>query len=112
VAELGIVLWLLIGWQFTLAEFAGGAIMIVLLGVLMPRLVPRRLVTAARERLDRDAAGRDATDHGGAGGGAGAGRQPGGHERASQRPPDEGDSLAWRAAPAFPLGRRGRLHDL
>jgi uncharacterized protein len=58
VAELGIVLWLLIGWQFTLAEFVGGAIMIVLLGVLVPRLVPRRLVTAARERLDRDAADR------------------------------------------------------
>jgi uncharacterized membrane protein YraQ (UPF0718 family)/YHS domain-containing protein len=56
VAELGIVLWLLIGWQFTLAEFVGGAIMIVLLGILVPRLVPRRLVTAARERLDRDAA--------------------------------------------------------
>ena len=36
VAELGIVLWLLIGWQFTLAEFAGGAIMIVLLGLLLP----------------------------------------------------------------------------
>jgi hypothetical protein len=58
VAELGIVLWLLIGWQFTLAEFVGGAIMIVLLGILVPRLVPRRLVTAARKRLDRDAADR------------------------------------------------------
>jgi len=34
VAELGIAAWLLIGWQFTLAEFAGGAIMIVLLGLL------------------------------------------------------------------------------
>ena len=75
VAELGIVLWLLIGWQFTLAEFVGGAIMIVLLGILVPRLVPRRLVTAARERLDRDAA-----DPGGPG----------------QRPPGEPDSLARR----------------
>ncbi len=69
VAELGIVLWLLIGWQFTLAEFAGGAIMIVLLGLLLPRLVPPRLITAARERLDRSAA----EDHGGhAGHGAGS----------------------------------------
>ncbi len=66
VAELGIVLWLLIGWQFTLAEFAGGAIMIVLLGVLVPRLVPERMVTAARERLDRDAADRgDPAEDGG-----------------------------------------------
>jgi uncharacterized membrane protein YraQ (UPF0718 family)/YHS domain-containing protein len=61
VAEMGIVLWLLIGWQFTLAEFAGGAIMIVLLGLLLPRLIPRRLVSAARERLDRSAA--DGTGH-------------------------------------------------
>src|SRR6202042_3450945 len=42
VAELGIVLWLLIGWQFALAEFIGGAIMIVLLGVLLPRGIPER----------------------------------------------------------------------
>ncbi|HEY2262639.1 MAG TPA: permease [Streptosporangiaceae bacterium] len=76
VAELGIVLWLLIGWQFTLAEFAGGAIMIVLLGLLLPRLVPRRLVAAARERIDRDEA---------AGGGHG------GHQ-----PPAEAGSLAAR----------------
>jgi uncharacterized protein len=65
VAELGIVLWLLIGWQFTLAEFAGGAIMIVLLGLLLPRLVPRHLVVAARERMDRNAAGHG--DHAGHG---------------------------------------------
>ena len=52
VVELGIVLWLLAGWQFALAEFAGGAIMIALLGVLLPRLAPPRLVSAARERLE------------------------------------------------------------
>ena len=34
------MLWLLVGWQFTLAEFAGGAIMIVLLGLLLPRICP------------------------------------------------------------------------
>ena len=61
--------------------------MIVLLGLLVPRLVPRRLVTAARARLDRDAA-----DHGG-------------HERAGQRPADEGDSLAGR------LRQRSRWAD-
>ena len=84
VVELGIVLWLLIGWQFTLAQFAGGAIMIVLLGVLVPRLIPRHLVTAARERLDRAAA--DRTEH------AGATE----HAWPGQRPPDEPDSLAGR----------------
>src|SRR5881275_1033896 len=39
VIELGIVLWLLIGWQFALAEFVGGAIMIALLAVVLPRVV-------------------------------------------------------------------------
>jgi uncharacterized membrane protein YraQ (UPF0718 family) len=38
VLELGLVLWVLIGWQFALAEFVGGAIMIILLTAVMPRL--------------------------------------------------------------------------
>lgn len=38
VFELGLVMWTLIGWQFALAEFVGGAIMIVLLTALVPRL--------------------------------------------------------------------------
>src|SRR3954463_14682032 len=33
--ELGLVLWVLIGWQFTLAEFVGGLVMIVLMTVLL-----------------------------------------------------------------------------
>src|SRR5271155_3715025 len=33
--ELGLVLWVLIGWQFTLAEFVGGIVMIVLMTVLL-----------------------------------------------------------------------------
>lgn len=37
VIELGIVLWSLIGWQFALAEFVGGAVMILLLTILLPR---------------------------------------------------------------------------
>jgi uncharacterized membrane protein YraQ (UPF0718 family) len=52
VVELGIVLWLLIGWQFALAEFVGGAIMIVLLGLVLPRAIPEHWVVAARARLD------------------------------------------------------------
>ena len=38
VLELGLILWVLIGWQFALAEFVGGAIMIILLTLIMPRL--------------------------------------------------------------------------
>src|SRR5438034_8535267 len=41
VIELGIVLWVLMGWQFALAEFVGGAIMIVLF-VLLARVALRR----------------------------------------------------------------------
>src|SRR5881398_5505 len=43
VIELGIVLWVLIGWQFTLAEFVGGIVMIVLMTVLLRLFVDRRL---------------------------------------------------------------------
>src|SRR5437764_11075514 len=39
VLELGIVLWLLVGWQFALAEFVGGVIMIALLALVLPRVV-------------------------------------------------------------------------
>ncbi len=51
VVELGIVLWLLIGWQFALAEFVGGAIMIVLLGLLLPRVIPLSWIADARSSL-------------------------------------------------------------
>lgn len=52
VVELGIVLWLLIGWQFALAEFVGGAIMIVLLGLVLPRVIPQSWIADARDRLN------------------------------------------------------------
>jgi uncharacterized protein len=46
--ELGLVLWVLIGWQFTLAEFLGGALMIVLMAALLRLFVSRRLEREAR----------------------------------------------------------------
>src|ERR1700752_3417567 len=33
--ELGLVIWILLGWQFTLAEFVGGIVLIVLMAVLL-----------------------------------------------------------------------------
>ena len=59
VVELGIVLWLLIGWQFALAEFVGGAMMIVLLWQVLPRVVPRSESDAARQALTSGAAAHD-----------------------------------------------------
>src|SRR6516165_10164423 len=47
--ELGLVLWVLIGWQFTLAEYVGGLVMIVLMTVLLRLFVSPRLERQARE---------------------------------------------------------------
>ncbi len=47
--ELGVVLWLLIGWQFTLAEYVGGIVMIVLMTVMLRLFVSPRLEEQARE---------------------------------------------------------------
>ena len=57
VIELGIILALLMGWQFTLAEFTGGPIMIVVLAVLFRLFLRDRLLRAAREQADRGLAG-------------------------------------------------------
>jgi uncharacterized membrane protein YraQ (UPF0718 family)/YHS domain-containing protein len=47
--ELGLVLWVLIGWQFTLAEYIGGIVMIALMTVLLRLFVSPRLEQQARE---------------------------------------------------------------
>jgi uncharacterized membrane protein YraQ (UPF0718 family) len=46
--ELGLVLWVLIGWQFTLAEYIGGLVMIVLMTVLLRLFISPRLEQRAR----------------------------------------------------------------
>ena len=46
--ELGLVLWVLIGWQFTVAEYVGGIVMIVLMTVLLRLFVSRQLEDQAR----------------------------------------------------------------
>ena len=57
VIELGIILALLMGWQFTLAEFVGGPIMIVALAVLFRIFLRRRLVEDALAQADQGRAG-------------------------------------------------------
>jgi uncharacterized protein len=47
--ELGLVIWILIGWQFTLAEFVGGFLLIALMAILLRRFVSPRLEEQARE---------------------------------------------------------------
>ncbi|MET8468840.1 permease [Streptomyces sp. NPDC006422] len=57
VIELGVILALLMGWQFTAAEFVGGPVMIVVLAVLFRLFLRERLVRRAREQADRRLAG-------------------------------------------------------
>jgi uncharacterized membrane protein YraQ (UPF0718 family) len=57
VVELGVILALLMGWQFTAAEFVGGPIMIVVVAVLFRLFVRSRVIQAAREHADRGIAG-------------------------------------------------------
>jgi uncharacterized membrane protein YraQ (UPF0718 family) len=47
--ELGLVLWVLLGWQFTLAEYLGGIVMVVLMAVMLRRFVSPRLEAQARK---------------------------------------------------------------
>src|ERR1700734_3196560 len=57
VIELGVILALLMGWQFTLAEFVGGPIMIILVAVLFRLLLRQRLIEAARTQAGKGLAG-------------------------------------------------------
>jgi len=57
VVELGVIMALLMGWQFTVAEFVGGPIMIVIMAVLFRLFVRRRLIAKAEEQADRGLAG-------------------------------------------------------
>src|ERR1700684_1478470 len=57
VVELGIILASLIGWQFTLAEFIGGPIMIILLALVFRLFLRQRLLDAARTQAGRGLAG-------------------------------------------------------
>jgi uncharacterized protein len=66
--ELGLVLWVLMGWQFTLAEFVGGIVMIALMAVLLRRFVSPALEERARRHAEaaagEGAAGGCGHDHG------------------------------------------------
>jgi uncharacterized protein len=57
VVELGIILALLMGWQFTAAEFVGGPLMIIALAVLFRLFVRQRLIDGAREQAEKGLAG-------------------------------------------------------
>jgi uncharacterized membrane protein YraQ (UPF0718 family) len=58
VIELGIIMTLLLGWQFTLGEFVGGPLMIVLVALAFRVFLKQHLVEEAREHASRGLLGR------------------------------------------------------
>ena len=58
VLELGIILAVLMGWQFTLAEFTGAPIMIVLLVLMLRLVMTKNRVAEAREQAGQNRQGR------------------------------------------------------
>jgi hypothetical protein len=55
--ELGLVMWILIGWQFTLAEFIGGLVLIAIMSAALRLFVSPQLETRAREHAQQVEAG-------------------------------------------------------
>ena len=57
--ELGLVLWVLLGWQFTLAEFVGGVVLIVLMSLVLRVFISPRLEAEARKHAQQAEGGHD-----------------------------------------------------
>jgi len=58
VIELGIILVVLMGWQFTASEFLGGILMVILIALIFRLTLTPKLVQMAREQAERGALGR------------------------------------------------------
>jgi uncharacterized membrane protein YraQ (UPF0718 family) len=58
VIELGIILIVLLGWQFTAAEFVGGILMVIFIGVLFRLTLTPKLVEMAKAQAEKGLTGR------------------------------------------------------
>ncbi len=58
VIELGIILVVLMGWQFTAAEFVGGLLMVIFIGVLFRLTLTPKLVQMAKAQAEKGMMGR------------------------------------------------------
>lgn len=58
VVELSVLLAVLLGWQFTLAEFTGGPIMIALIVLMLRATLTPKLIAAARKQAEQGLAGK------------------------------------------------------
>src|SRR5487761_403256 len=64
VFELGLVLLILLGWQFVAAEFAGGLLMAVILWILFKVTLRQRMVDGAKRQAERGVFGSTHEAHG------------------------------------------------
>jgi uncharacterized protein len=64
VFELGLVLLILLGWQFVAAEFAGGLLMAVILWILFKVTLRQRMVDEAKRQAERGVFGSTHEAHG------------------------------------------------
>jgi uncharacterized protein len=58
VIELGIILFVILGWQFTLAEYFGGIVMVILIGLIFRLALTPKLVEIARANANKGLLGR------------------------------------------------------
>ncbi|MFB6215748.1 MAG: permease [Candidatus Aenigmatarchaeota archaeon] len=61
VIEIGLVMWVLLGWQFVAANFLGGFILITVMSLMFIFLVPDDIIENARQNVIRNE-GKTATD--------------------------------------------------
>ncbi|MGZ3528098.1 MAG: permease [Vulcanimicrobiaceae bacterium] len=52
VIELGVILYLLMGWQFAAGEWIGGVLLVAIMAVLVKMTYPHKLVQEARRHVD------------------------------------------------------------
>lgn len=58
VIELGIVMFVLLGWQFVVADYIGGILIIYIVAVLFKRFVPKRLIQEAETQAEKGFSGK------------------------------------------------------
>ena len=58
VIELGIILFVILGWQFTAAEYFGGIVMVILIGLIFRLTLTPKLVEMARANAHKGLLGR------------------------------------------------------
>lgn len=61
VVELGVVLWILLGWRFVLAEVIGAFVMVAVVATIFAIRPPREIIEAARKHRESPTGGRHST---------------------------------------------------